>query len=572
MSDSLLLGLTVVASTALVVLGVILLVLSVMRRAQPTTDACAVAGADDVAFVFRGEKLIDMSERGRHYLASLALDNGTCAKESAFERLLSDMFTRFPDMQAKLANLAKDGEFTLASADGSGVILQARYRRGLTHLSLADPMQEGALVTLDRLSLDSMRSELQMLRRVTRHAPVLIWQQDDDGRVIWANAAYLTTLRESQQTLEDLTWPLPKLFASSQGQEARLSLDIHGKDAWFSYHTEKSEQLTLHFATPIDATVQSEAARIEILQTLARTFASLPVGLALFDKDRKLQVFNPALVDLTALDPLFLAGRPGLEQFLLMLREMRLLPEPKDFGTWRRDLIELEAAAQAGDFSEEWCLPSGRIYHVTGKPQPNGAIAFFIEDVTSEMTMARSFRLEIETAHQVMDALPEAIVAFDASGQSIMTNNRYVTLWQSDPCTDLGDKGFDQALAVWQGATEPTEFWAKLRNFADDPTLAPPPSATLMLKHGGPLAVTAKALSGQGVMVSFRSLAQDLLTHRAALSAQGKALQSPDLAQPSGYEAFAQHKGGSATPLSPAPSSAPSRARHVRHSGNRVRA
>ena len=122
-----------------------------------------------------------------------------------------------------------------------------------------------------------------------------------------------------------------------------------------------------------------------------------------------LQVFNPALVYLTGLDPLFLATRPSFEQVLFTLRELRMLPEPKDFHNWRREIIEMEKAAETGEYSEEWCLDTGRTYHISGRPQPNGALALFIDDVTSETTMTRSFRAEIETAQNVLDSVAEGV-------------------------------------------------------------------------------------------------------------------------------------------------------------------
>ena len=48
----------------------------------------------------------------------------------------------------------------------------------------------------------------------------------------------------------------------------------------------------------------------KMIQILTRTFASLPTGLALFDTERRLQVFNPALVDLTGAGPVVPSSAP----------------------------------------------------------------------------------------------------------------------------------------------------------------------------------------------------------------------------------------------------------------------
>ena len=70
------------------------------------------------------------------------------------------------------------------------------------------------------------------------------------------------------------------------------------------------------------------------------------IGLAVFDKNRRLGLFNPALTDLVKIDAVWLAGRPSLRDFLERLRETRQMPEQKDFASWRRKLSELEEGSR----------------------------------------------------------------------------------------------------------------------------------------------------------------------------------------------------------------------------------
>ena len=65
--------------------------------------------------------------------------------------------------------------------------------------------------------------------------------------------------------------------------------------------------------------------------------------------------------------------------FLDRLRENRVMPEPRDYRTWRNSIAELEAAAQDGTYSETWSLPDGHTYHVTGRPHPDGAVALLFD-------------------------------------------------------------------------------------------------------------------------------------------------------------------------------------------------
>ncbi len=75
-------------------------------------------------------------------------------------------------------------------------------------------------------------------------------------------------------------------------------------------------------------------------ETLSTTFAHLSGGLAIFDADKSLFLFNPALSDLLDLDPAWLAKRPSISDFISMLGEKRNLPEKKNFLEWRRLLTD----------------------------------------------------------------------------------------------------------------------------------------------------------------------------------------------------------------------------------------
>jgi hypothetical protein len=87
-------------------------------------------------------------------------------------------------------------------------------------------------------------------------------------------------------------------------------------------------------------------------------------------------LFNPALIDLTALPADFLSARPNLLSFFDRLRDHRMMPEPKNYGSWRHQMADLVAAAADGRYQETWSLPSGAVYSVSGQPHPDGAVAF----------------------------------------------------------------------------------------------------------------------------------------------------------------------------------------------------
>ena len=510
MLQAVLLGGTIVSTAALVVLGC-LAIFSGLTRAREAPAPVLADGQQDAVFIFRDEKLIDCSERAQALLKALEDGAGRRARRSDLARLTDYLAPRFPGIEQVLAELVHGAQIDCEAVGEQSLHLHVRRQKSILHLRLSDSSEEGALVALDRLSHDALQKELTTLRHVLRHMPSLVWQSDRDGRIIWANSAYLRALQEVEG--EDLTlgWPLPALFTQEElTDEARVSLRKPDATSWFAHSRVETDAAVTHFATPIDAAVQSEAARREAVQTLTQTFACLPIGLALFDVERRLQVFNPALTDLTGLEPLFLAARPSFEQFLYSLREARMLPEPRDFNAWRRNILDLEQAAEQGDYSEEWSLDGGKTYLVTGRPQPNGAIALFLQDITSEAALTRSYRAEIETAQNALDALDASVAVFGMNGQTLMTNAQYAKLWQSDPCVDLADGGLAQALSTWSEACLPTTFWARLAEFVSVRDGETSLSGVATLKQGGRLEMTATRLPGGNTMLTFSQQAQTL--------------------------------------------------------------
>ena len=97
--------------------------------------------------------------------------------------------------------------------------------------------------------------------------------------------------------------------------------------------TIKTESGAFHYASDANGIVRAELAQRKFMQTLSQTFAQLSIGLAIFDRKRQLATFNPALLDITDLNFEFLSGHPTLDALLDRLRNMRMLPEPKDYAS-----------------------------------------------------------------------------------------------------------------------------------------------------------------------------------------------------------------------------------------------
>jgi PAS domain-containing protein len=474
------------------------------RRATLFQDATAGA-----VFLFDGDVLVDCSPAGRAILASNPAQSGPWA------RLLAYLGPRFSGLEDKLARLTESGPLTLASEGDRPLLLTAELRGGLTRLTLVDAETEDRIPSQDPMTLRAQAEELEQLRSVVVEAPVLIWRERADGAVIWANAAYLARLTERLEPGTDIAWPLPALFdapatAPAKGKPDRRMLKLsNGGEAWYELQARDMGGDRVIYALPADQMEQAERALREVLITLTKTFAHLRVGLAIFDRQRKLQLFNPAMTDLTGLPVDFLARKPSFTAVLDAMRERNTIPEPKDYRSWRKQLIQMERAAASGLYEETWSLPSGQTYRIIGRPHPDGALALILEDISDEMTRSRRYRAEIELGLSVIDGLDEAVAVFAQSGELVMSNTAYAQLWGQDPAANLAEASLATMLAHWKARTAPNPIWAAFEDLAAASIDRRAFGAEARLTDGRLIACRFTPLVGGATMAAFRLVPQD---------------------------------------------------------------
>ncbi len=497
------LGLLLVATAFLTAVAALALVVRLTPPRRIVWAPLAAEG-DTTAFLFEDEDLVDATADARALLA-----HGPEQMED-FPRLAAVLSPGFPDLPERLAALGRTQSLELDSRDGQ-TRLNAEWRAGLTRIALR-PLADRQAPPPDSLSLAALEEELADLRATVDAAPVLIWKEDAGGAVRWANAAYIELALLADPDSETLSWPLPRLFDAPDDGDGRLRLDLPaqaGTDArrlLFEVERKRLGEVTMIFATPADRLARAEGQHREFTQTLTKTFAHLPIGLALFDRDRRLAVFNPALTDLSGLQPLFLSRRPTLFDFLDALREVRRMPEPKDYREWRRRIVEMEEAAASGTHIETWALPDGTSFRVTGRPHPDGAIAFLFEDITSEVSLSRRFRSELELGQAVVDAMPEAIAVFGHSRALVLTNAAYETLWDDDTSASLAPATLSEALSRWRAASSPSPVWDQIASFAARSGATEGWTAEIRLADGRGLTCRVAPLTGAGTLVGFTPL------------------------------------------------------------------
>lgn len=459
-----------------------------------------------VAFVFDGERMVDASPAAR-----ALLPDGEDSR--AWSRLIARFGTDFPNLSERLSSLPRIGQMQIASQPGvsPALVLKAEHVSGLTRLTL-EGGQEDRTGRGDAATAAALQQEVLAQRAILSRAPVLMWKESTDGSVIWANHAYLIRAVELLPEGEDLSWPLPKLFDHDPGNARlpRLKLQMPSGPEWFDLVRMPSDAETLCYALAADKAVQAETALREFMQTLTKTFADLPIGLAIFDRSRCLQMFNPALTDLTTLPPELLISRPTLNAFLDAMRAKAMIPEPRDYRSWRKQLARLEEEATMGLFEETWSLPGGQTYRVIGRPHPNGALAFMFEDISNEMSRTRRYRADLELGQSVIDAVEDAVAVFSQGGQLVMSNHAYAQLWQHDPQVLLSEASVSTLCAWWRDHAAPTLLWDDAIDYVTSSGDRTPWEGEVRLLDGRLVTCRFRPLTGGATLITFR--AQAVLT------------------------------------------------------------
>ena len=461
------------------------------------------------AYLFEDGTLIDVSPSGAALIADA--EPGS----SDLETLIAILAPPFPDLRAHLDDLPPGVIVTVPAANDGAMTLSLIREHGLIRIGLDAGESQTAARDFDDLERQSLRDELHQLRKIARDTPQLIWTEDNRGNLIWANAAYLSYADRLMPAGDRAgrVWPGQRLFADIQPPlpddprtfGGRHALQLPGEKAehWFDITAVPQDGSVNYFAIDANATVRAERAQQQFQQTLGKTFAQLSTGLAIFNRKRQLAMFNPALLEMTGLPASFMSARPSLDLLLDRLRESRRLPEPKNYATWKDQFTALEAAAKNGSYCERWDMPDGQTFRVTGRPHPDGALAFLFEDISAEVSLTRRFRAEIETGQSVLNALPDAIAVFSPSDTLLMTNTAYDTIWQTGSDSQMAVHDLRSALRIWKSRSAPSGFWREIEDFGrlrrDRKTI----SDQLNLANGRWLTCEVQAIPGGMTMVRF---------------------------------------------------------------------
>ncbi len=372
---------------------------------------------------------------------------------------------------------------------------------------------------------------IDRLSALSRQGALAVWLRDGAGEPVWSTGA----VRFPEGTVS--ATGLLELLALRGGSGAtgepgavhrRLEV-VHGGSVLPVTVVEVAgEDGTLvGFATDASVAASAERSLTRFVQTMTETFAHLTVGLAIFDRNQTLALFNPALAAMWQQDPAWLARRPKLRDILDRLRTARRIPEMRDYHGWRDRLLGLFDDTERADYEELWNLADGTTMRVLGRPHPHGALAVIFDDVTERMRLERRNRHMDDLINSTLENLNEGLAVFAPDGTLQFVNRAFHEIWDTDPASvTLGMHASDLAGLCSRLAVE-VEVWDRMVHYATGEENRRAWTSRLSLGSGRMLAARFAPLPDGSTMALFADVT-DSERIAAALRERNEALEAAE--------------------------------------------
>ena len=269
--------------------------------------------------------------------------------------------------------------------------------------------------------------------------PQPVWLRDPDLKLTWVNRAYLAVTgatsveeaiagdialhkseREMAQTVREVGGPV----------EARRYTVVGEKRCAFLFTLDTlPDNSIMGTALDVTGTAQAEAMLKLQADANAEVLDRIEIGVAIFGSDRRLTHFNSAYAHMWDLPEEWLQTRPGAGEILDRLRELRKLPEQRDFAGWKSDRMSLFDGSKQRD-EEYWHLPHGQSLKVSAQPDLLGGLTFLYEDVSDQIRLETSYTNMIRAQRATLDTLEEGMAVFGTDGRLKIHNSAFADLWK----------------------------------------------------------------------------------------------------------------------------------------------
>ena len=302
-------------------------------------------------------------------------------------------------------------------------------------------------VSGERLQLAKLRDQfaqaegaLDGLRRALELADMPAWTRDAAGKIVWCNNPYARAVDapDDQAAIDtggELFDPALRREAAAAVRETgawsrRASAVVGGDRRSFDAVEARTAVGAAGVARDISeiAALKAEMERNE--DDYSRMIDRLSTAVAIFDKSKRLTLYNAAYRQIWPLEPAFLDQGPGDGEILDALRAKRQLPEQVDFPAWKAQQLNAYRAIEPSE--TVWHLPDGRALRVVTSPNPKGGVTYLYDDATQSYALASQVNALTHVQGETLDALKEGVAAFGADGRMKLFNPAFAELWRFD--------------------------------------------------------------------------------------------------------------------------------------------
>ncbi len=374
-------------------------------------------------------------------------------------------------------------------------------------------------------------------RAILDAVPMPVWLRDKTLSLVWGNQAFLQALGledenealSSQSALDKSERDLASAArAEGQGMESKRFAVIAGQRRALTFtHTPLSTGQIVGSAIDVTELSAAEARLQQHIDAHAETLDRLTTAVAIFDADQKLTFYNQAFSHLWELDEQFLDQRPADGEILDRLREMRKLPEQRDYQSWKRSRLSLYGHGTEFLPEEQWHLPGGRTLRVIAQPHPFGGLIFLYEDMSERFALETNYNTLIKAQAATLDTLQEAVAVFGSDGRLKLRNAAFARLWELEPAQIEGEPHIQRVAETCTRRFGNDVMWKKLVSSIASSTDRQHDWGQMERNDKIVLSISLAPLPDGGTLVSFADIT-DRFRMESALRERNEALVAAD--------------------------------------------
>lgn len=290
------------------------------------------------------------------------------------------------------------------------------------------------------------RNDFAALVGLIEAAPMPMWFRGSEGELRLVNQAYVEAVGadsadaavDGQIELVEMVDGLSAAQVAQQAAAQKLPVER------IVASTIKGERRTLRVSDlPLGSEgVAGYAIDIEEMEEISREFRAfrdaqrrmldqLSIGVAQFDKSRRIVFANQPFRRILALAPGSVGAKVEFERVLSGAREAGRTPEVRDFPSWRNEHV---AWFTSGETREEaWPLSDGTHLRIIAQPMPDGGLVLIAEDRTEQLALSATRDTLLRTRTATFDSLFEALAVFAPDGNLQLWNRSFAGTWGLDP-------------------------------------------------------------------------------------------------------------------------------------------